>query len=339
MKTVMLCLLIFIAAQAFALDKDHKTYISKMRDETMIYVPSGTFQMASTRATPGGEEPQKMVMVSVTGFFISPYETSNFEYLEYIHYLKTSGNDEAYGAALPDTNVWRRPIAFNEPYVEYYFRHPAYRHYPVIGITHKQATDYCAWLTKVYNEYPERKYKQAVFRLPTKAEWYYAASIRPTKKEKDETLGDKYPAQDMYELFPWDGTSMQNADGSWKASFSPVAQHSVRSLHGTLTTDTDTLNNRFLLAEKGGDLMGIPGELNDYADILAPVFSFGANTFGLYNMAGNAEEFVAEYGITKGGSWYDTGFYLRNDVEEIYDPSNEATSMRGFRIVMDVLEE
>jgi formylglycine-generating enzyme len=339
MKTMLFLLTFSVGATIFALDKDHKTYITKERDETMVYIPSGTFNMETMSTELSYREPEKPKVVSCDGFFISPYETSNQEYLEYLGYLKNSGNHEAYQAALPDTNVWRRPLAYNEPYVEYYLRHPAYWYYPVIGITHQQAVDYCTWLTTVYNEYPKRKYKHAVFRLPTKAEWYYAASIRPDKKEKKEPLGDKYPAQDLYELFPWDGTSMQNTDGTWKACFSPVEQYSVRSFEGTLTTATDTLQNRFLLAEKGGYSMSVPGSLNDGSDILAPVFSFGANSFGLYNMAGNAEEFVAEYGITKGGSWYDTGFYLRNDVEETYDSSNETSSMRGFRIVMNVVEE
>ena len=47
--------------------------------------------------------------------------------------------------ALPDTLVWRDPLSYNEPYVEYYFRHPAYQEYPVVGVTWVQATNFCNW--------------------------------------------------------------------------------------------------------------------------------------------------------------------------------------------------
>ena len=54
--------------------------------------------------------------------------------------------------ALPDTLVWRNKLAFNEPYVDYYLRHPAYRDYPVVGVSWVQARDYCAWRTDRVNE-------------------------------------------------------------------------------------------------------------------------------------------------------------------------------------------
>ena len=54
--------------------------------------------------------------------------------------------------ALPDTLVWRRPMAYNEPYVQYYFRHPSYNDYPVVGVSWLQASDYCAWRTDRVNE-------------------------------------------------------------------------------------------------------------------------------------------------------------------------------------------
>ena len=43
-------------------------------------------------------------------------------------------------------------MAYNEPYVQYYFRHPAYNDYPIVGINWLQANDYCAWRTDRVNE-------------------------------------------------------------------------------------------------------------------------------------------------------------------------------------------
>jgi formylglycine-generating enzyme required for sulfatase activity len=43
-----------------------------------------------------------------------------------------------------------------------------------------------------------------------------------------------------------------------------------------------------------GDNMGVGGGLNDKADITAPVRSYQPNDFGLYNMSGNVNEWVAD---------------------------------------------
>lgn len=133
---------------------------------------------------------------------------------------------------------------------------------------------------------------------------------------------------------------MQDKTGNWLANFKIIDQASVRYIdEGKLIYKTDTIRNSFYLGSPGSACINTPGKLNDYADITAPVFCFFPGLSGLYNMAGNVEEMVAEYGITKGGSWNDTGYYLQNTTEEIYDSSTETTPYRGFRLVMDVIEE
>ena len=80
-----------------------------------------------------------------------------------------------------------------------------------------------------------------------------------------------------------------------------------------------------------------PNNLPDIVllDVTMPVMSFQPNGYGLYNMAGNVEEFMREKGKTHGGSWRDTGFYLLNDVFENYDTLNSTSAQRGFRFVME----
>jgi sulfatase modifying factor 1 len=53
---------------------------------------------------------------------------------------------------MPDTLVWRKPLSYNEPYVENYLRHPAFQDYPVVGVSWDQAQDYCIWRTDRTNE-------------------------------------------------------------------------------------------------------------------------------------------------------------------------------------------
>ena len=75
-------------------------------------------------------------------------------YREYMHWIEnTFSNDtNILNKVLPDTLVWREELAYNEPYVEYYFRYPSYNYYPVVGVNWQQAHDFCIWRTDRVNE-------------------------------------------------------------------------------------------------------------------------------------------------------------------------------------------
>ncbi len=92
--------------------------------------------------------------VTVASFYMDMHEVRNVDYREYLNWLSKVfvTYPQVYVQALPDTLSWRRRLAYNEPYVEYYFRHPAYHNYPVVGVSWLQATDYCAWRTDRVNE-------------------------------------------------------------------------------------------------------------------------------------------------------------------------------------------
>ena len=93
--------------------------------------------------------------VTLSSFYMDVTEIRNVDYKEYIHWLSRvfgMNNPQVVRAALPDTLVWRDPMAYNEPYVEYYFRHPSFNEYPVVGVNWLQASDYCLWRTDRVNE-------------------------------------------------------------------------------------------------------------------------------------------------------------------------------------------
>ena len=83
-------------------------------------------------------------------------EISNLDYREYLYWLERvfvpADLKEVYDRACPDENVWREKLTYAEPQVEYYFRYPAYNHYPVVGVSWLQATNYAAWRTDRVNE-------------------------------------------------------------------------------------------------------------------------------------------------------------------------------------------
>src|SRR5215217_9161797 len=93
--------------------------------------------------------------VTIPAFYMDEAEVSNQDWLDYLSWIRmTFPNDhEYYYNALPDTLVWRRPLSYNEPYVNNYLRHPAFQDYPVVGITWEQAKEYCQWRTDRTNEF------------------------------------------------------------------------------------------------------------------------------------------------------------------------------------------
>ena len=140
-------------------DKDQGGYfVAKAKDVKtapgLVFVQGGTFTMGSTQQDVMGDWNNRPRRVTVNSFFIDRYEVSNLAYREYIHWMENafSGSPNIIQAAKPDTLVWRSELAYNEPYVEYYFRHPSYNNYPVVGVTWKQAHDYCIWRTDRVNE-------------------------------------------------------------------------------------------------------------------------------------------------------------------------------------------
>ncbi|MCK5104223.1 MAG: SUMF1/EgtB/PvdO family nonheme iron enzyme, partial [Cyclobacteriaceae bacterium] len=89
--------------------------------------------------------------VTVASFYMDETEVANIHWLEYIYYVKLDSSREFYESALPDTVVWARNLAYNDPYVDHYLRYPGFRYFPVVGVSWKQAVDYCGWRTSVVN--------------------------------------------------------------------------------------------------------------------------------------------------------------------------------------------
>ena len=294
-------------------------YEGQATGPNLVPIEGGTFSMGLTDEDVTFEWNNESRRVTVASFYMDETEVSNTDYREYLHYTKRVYGETFPGelmSALPDTLVWREELAYNEPFVETYFRHPGYDEYPVVGVNWLQANKYCKWRSNVVNEmvliergilnpntqqkdsdvfdteaYLAGQYQGSVrenlkdhltggerpvrfedgimlpkYRLPTEAEWEYAALalIGNAVAEKDELISDR-------RIYAWnDNTARYKRRDKYQGSMLANFKRSK------------------------GDYMGTAGHLNDNAPIPGPVRAFLPNDFGLYNMSGNVSEWTED---------------------------------------------
>lgn len=255
--------------------------------------------------------------------YIDKTEVRNLDYREYLFWLKKHSDSDStvYKNALPDTLVWRDKLAYNEPYVEIYFRHPAYGNYPVVGISYELAVNYCNWRSDRVNEWiyiivnkikysPDMKFEAPVpqyvkYRLPNKEEWEFAA--RGGLKDAD---------------YPWGGYFIEDFKGKNQAGYYRIGEEQIFY--------NDSLQ-KFEIVNSSPDK---PFRIEDTYDVPCSVASYPPNGYGIYDISGNVYEIIAEKGITKGGSYKYPGYHLRIAVDGKYTkPTNDI----GFRCVCEKL--
>lgn len=306
----------FLSLQLFCQNRKNEKFSLHFIVENLKSIPAGSFRSGEDEVDV--PNPKRSFIVRVKSFYMFNQEVSNGLYRWYLNEVN-KGDSALDQKLLPDTLVWRDKFAYNEPYVEYYFRHPAYKDYPLVGISYEQCELFCNWLTEKYNADPKRKFKKVLFSLPDSAQREFAA------------MGGLKEA-----VYPWGGPCLQNRKGEWLANFLVLDQSSAMrrefEVDGLYGKEKKVINMAY-----GG--CGCQGPISDNADITAPVTSYKPNVYGLYNLSGNVEEFIRPKGSTMGGSWRDPGYYLQNSVIEKYDSQHETSSERGFRFIMMVMEE
>jgi gliding motility-associated lipoprotein GldJ len=289
----------------------------------LVMIEGGTFTMGRAEQDVMFDWNNRPARVTVSSFYIDQTEVTNFHWCEYLYWIQRAYETYpvVYKNALPDTNCWRSPLAFNEKFVEYYLRHPAYRDYPVVGVSWLQASDFCKWRTDRVNEYvliregildyniDQRD--EATFNTEAYIAGQYEEKVLKNVQDLDprnmngKKLGNRIVRMEDGILLP---RYRLPTEAEWEfASY---------GLIGNLVTGTELINERRLYPWDGhwvrveeeqfqgsihanfvrgrGDYMGVAGSLNDGADITAPVESYWPNDYGLYHMAGNVNEWVMD---------------------------------------------
>lgn len=238
--------------------------------------------------------------------YAGKYEVTNLQYHYFENDIIKSKKTELLNIIKLDTLNWIDKQTYQEPMVEFYFRHPAFNNYPVVNISHDAANLFCEWLTEKYNADSKRNFKKVLFRLPSEDEWETAA--------KGEYKISKYP---------WGDRLTQN--GKLMCNYKVIGDEFIKY---------DTLTKKIVIENNSN--LDITNNLNNATDITAPVNSYFPNTYGLYNISGNVAEMIKEKGISCGGGWKNLGGDVQIKSRVHYEKSS--TDL-GFRYFMEIIEK
>ena len=214
----------------------------------------------------------------------------------------------------PNEKVWLRDFAysFNDPVYNQYFTHVTYDNYPIVGITWSQSLAFADWRTAIRNDYLQASGRPTIndYRLPTEAEWEYAArGGLPSSK------------------YPWGGPYAYDQTGCFMANFKPRRGDylSDGSLYAAPVKQYDP--NPFGLYDMSGNVSEWTGT------------SYHPSAY-MFESTMNPNFFdpEAQTIVIRGGSWKDIAYYLQVSTKD-YQHKDSTTSYTGFRTVLDFVDE
>ncbi len=216
----------------------------------------------------------------------------------------------------PDTTCWVNDFrnSDNEMYLRNYFSNPTYNDYPVVGVTWEQANAFCAWRTDYLLKGlgPEARYVQR-YRLPTEAEWEYAA------RGKDGTE------------FPWENEDVKNGDGCFYANFKPDK--------GNYTKDGNLITSKVgIYSSNTNGLFDMAGNVAEWTSTIfteAGVDAMNDLNPQLEYKAAKEDPYRLKKKSVRGGSWKDPESYIRSAWRS-WEYQNQPRSYIGFRCVRSI---
>ena len=213
----------------------------------------------------------------------------------------------------PDTTCWVNDFqnSDNETYLRSYFSNPSYNDYPVVGVTWEQANAFCAWRTDYFLKGlgREARFVQR-YRLPSEAEWEYAALGKDGKE------------------FPWDNDNVKNGQGCFYANFKPD--------RGNYTQDGNLITSKVgIFSPNSNGLYDMAGNVAEWTSTIFTEAGVDAmndlNPQLTYNAA-QEDPYRLKKKSVRGGSWKDPESFIRSAWRS-WEYQNQPRSYIGFRCV------
>lgn len=253
------------------------------RYEGMSLIPDGTYIMGLTDEDPLSIQTAGRKRITISAFHLDQYEVTNADYREYLNELPADERQ----ARLPDSTVWSG--ARSQESWTAYFRGELFSDHPVIGVTWDDARAYCQAEDK---------------RLPTEAEWEYAA--------RGGHLG---------RVYPWPGLGTQNGEGDYLANYNPNEGYAFDGYAFTAPIDAFPPND--------WGLYHMAGNVAEWTrDAYTPSYENISDFNPRYDEGG-------ERRVVRGGAWNSSAFFIGVGVRDT-QPRDEASTAIGFRCVREV---
>lgn len=254
-------------------------------DGTMVRLPDGSFIMGLTDEDPLDIQNAGRKKVTVSSFYIDRFEVTNKDYRDFISDL--SGDDR--DSRLPDSSAWDE--AASRANWKTYFYGSERSDYPVVAVTWTDAREYCKWEGK---------------RLPTEAEWEYAAR-----------------AGRVGGVYPWAGFSPRDPQGRYLANFNPGRQGQAADGYAFTAPVGSYPPNRWGLHDVAGNVA------EWVQDAYTPSYSALSGLDPVYKDQEESRH------VVRGGSWASNAFQIGVGVRNYQEKSN-ASARIGFRCAADI---
>ena len=335
--------------------------------ESMVKIPAGEFLMGDHQGD-GSSNERPVHAIFLDSVVMNKYEITNRQYCDYLNSAMLAGDIKVVEGRVYDFNdtgdypycgtrslaSFYSQIDYNDVSGTFSVRTKTSRDMsddPMIEVSWYGAVAYCNWRSKregyqvLYDSSNPNwpcDFTKKGYRLPTEAEWEYAArgGLAGWRFPWGDTISHSQANYRSYwslgsPLYPYDVSPTEGHHPTWKDLYTPFTSP-VGFFDGNM---------------KYKDDYNWPGSATSYQT------TSGANSYGLYDMAGNVGEWCNDwynstyyssspydnpkgpvsgtFRVFRGGSWDSNAPYCRV-AERIEGNPGFSSRYRGFRIVLDL---
>lgn len=298
----------------------------------MVPIPAGTFHMGQADEDPASTQINFNKQVTIGPFYMDDTEITNNEYRQFTNFFlvdkltidgfPTVTDTDFRRDYYPDSTVWVRDFAHHmgDPVQDYYYWHPGYNDYPVVGIDWEAAAFFCKWRTAFWNDFRKKelqKREMPSFRLPSEAEWEYASR----------------GGRDMAK-YPWGNPYIRNSKGCMLANFKPGRGNFFDDGYAYTSPIMAFFPNDWGLWDTSGNVS--EWCLDDFNPASVPtVWDLNPQYIDPRTNKNSAkyDDKVPPKKVVRGGSWKDVAYYLETGTRS-FEYKDSSRAYIGFRCAM-----